>query len=623
MNSSDNIVESPAANLFEGFGLDARVLATVSELGFLEPTAIQAAAIPPLMQGRDVVARARTGTGKTAAFGLPLLEKVKNGERGVRVLVMTPTRELALQVTEALRSFATKLQVEMITVYGGAPYGAQLRALRSGVPVVVGTPGRMIDLLERGALDLSTVELVVLDEADEMLRMGFIDDVEKLLAAMPAKRQVGLFSATMPTAIRRVAEVYLKQPVNVEDASGGPSVAAIAQKYVTVPQRMKGEALLRLLRGEPRGTTIVFARTRAACGEAAEALSLAGFDVEALHGDMGQPQRERVVDLLRAKRLDMVVATDIAARGIDIDHITHVINFDLPTGHEVYTHRIGRTGRAGRTGIAISLVTPAEVRGFTQACQRSGAKLEEMYLPSDADIVARQRGMLGGELATALEAPEAAVAREWLAALTSETTSIEDLAAAALTLLAQERGLNLEATPSKMLPAWARSANAPAPTAPKIRPPRDARPDGFQRVDGPQRPAPLLDQDRPPELPTFELMIPIGRRHGLRPQDVVGALANELGIRGNEVGRIDIRDEHAIAGIPHSLGERLRKNPATIVMRGLDVLLDPNIGNRGAPPWAARPEPRRDEGPRDDRRGGFGTPHKPIRQPAPRFGRPR
>jgi ATP-dependent RNA helicase DeaD len=345
---------------FAAFALDERLRKAIGGLGFEKPTPVQAEAIPPLLEGRDVIGRARTGSGKTAAFGLPLLERVKDGG-GARALILAPTRELAIQVGNALRSFAKNIKgLQIATIYGGAPYPPQLKALRAGATIVVGTPGRVIDHLDRGTLNLSNLEFFVLDEADEMLRMGFIDDVEKLLAATPEERQIALFSATMPERIRGVAKKYLKNPHRVEVEGHGMTVDHISQQWIYVPYRFKMDAIVRLLRGVARGTTLVFARTKAACGDINDRLTREGFNIDALHGDLSQPARDQVMKRMRARRLRIVVATDVAARGLDVEHIEHVINFDIPDDAEIYVHRIGRTGRAGREGKAITFVTPRE-----------------------------------------------------------------------------------------------------------------------------------------------------------------------------------------------------------------------------------------------------------------------
>ncbi|MCA9567546.1 MAG: DEAD/DEAH box helicase, partial [Myxococcales bacterium] len=338
---------------FSALGLDERLIEALDALGFTAPTPIQAAAVPAVISGSDVVGRARTGSGKTAAFGLGVLQRLLTSEgKGVRALVLAPTRELALQVSEALDSFAAKVPFRTATVYGGAPYPPQIHALKTAT-VVVGTPGRLLDHLERGTLSLSDVQCVVLDEADEMLRMGFIDDVETLLAATPEGRQVVLFSATMPEAIQKIADKHQRDAVEIQVEDRDLMVGHIRQVFMRVPRRNRIDALVRVLRGTTRDATLVFARTRAECAEVADELARRGVPADALHGDLNQAARERVLARLRARRLDVVVATDVAARGLDVDHITHVVNLELPGDAETYVHRIGRTGRVGREGMAI------------------------------------------------------------------------------------------------------------------------------------------------------------------------------------------------------------------------------------------------------------------------------
>jgi ATP-dependent RNA helicase DeaD len=650
------------------------MLEVLTGLGFEQPTPIQAAAIPSLLEGRDVIGRARTGTGKTAAFGLPLIAAVppmKKRSGRPQALVLAPTRELALQVTEALKSFSAEA-LRIVTVYGGAPYGTQLRALRDGVEVVVGTPGRIIDLLERGSLVLSEIKLLVLDEADEMLKMGFIDDVERVLADTPEGRQVALFSATMPEPIRRVAERWLKTPVEAADAKG-VAVPEIAQRYVVVPSRNKREALLRVLQGEPRGAAIVFAQTKVQCAEIADDLQHSGFQAEALHGDLSQPARERVIQQLRDKRLDIVVATDIAARGIDIDHLTHIINVDLPKNLEVYTHRIGRTGRAGRKGTAITFVVPRDVGYFLQALGRQGAKLSELFLASEADLIARRRAALADELQAwvappyeeAPAAPEPAEARRWVGQLIASGWDLEDLATAALGMFAKERFISLDPNPDRGVPPWARQPGVdnrpkakPAHAERQAEPERPARAPAERPARAPaERPAhaePAADTRphkprRHPDATVLEaemagpgdsvesgakrraapegeawVILGVGRNEGVRPADIVGALANELGLPGTSIGRIDLRDQSTLVQVAPEFAERLGDGAWPISVRRIET--EVKVHDKPAPP--RRPAPahlrhatqappptrhhRPDDRPRDDRRP----------QDRPREGRP-
>lgn len=544
-----------APNDFAGLGLDPRLLEAVAELGFTEPTDVQAGTIPPLLKGRHVVGQARTGSGKTAAFGLALLDRLKDGGPN-RALVLAPTRELAVQVAQALRSFATKLDgVRIATIYGGADYRPQLKALADGPTVVVGTPGRVIDMLDRGALDLSAVEVMVLDEADEMLRMGFIDDVEKLIAATPDNRQVVLFSATMPPRIRAVADTYLTDPVAVAIERHGISVDHIEQRYMIVPQRFKPDALVRVLRAIARGTTLVFARTRAACAELSDRLVKDGFEVDALHGDLNQAARDRVMKGMRAQRLRIVIATDIAARGLDVEHIEHVVNYDLPDDLASYVHRIGRTGRAGRDGMAISLVTPRERRRIRELERRIRQRIEEMPAPTDLEIAGVEQDSLV-ESVTGTTPEDRKVAHRLLeSALEQSGLSAEELAAGALFALAEERGVSLH-EPDDGPPAWAR------------------------RPTGPKRDVPRGQRD-PNEV---ELRFPVGFRKGVRPGDLVGLLANEAQIPGPSIGRIDIQPFESFVALPREMAEHVLEVLPRAAVRGIDVPITLARNDRRPPP---------------------------------------
>jgi len=562
--------ETPETGSFADFGLDPAINAAVAALGFNAPTPIQARAIPTLMSGVDIVGRARTGSGKTAAFGLPLLHHLKDGGPLVKAVVLTPTRELALQVTGALRGFATGLPLRILTIYGGTGYGPQIRALKSGVSVVVATPGRLLDLMDKGVLDLSFVEILVLDEADEMLRMGFIDDVKRVFEATPEERQVALFSATMPKPMRAIARAYLKDPVEVQVESHGISVDHITQRHILVPQRNKLDALIRVLTGIERGTTLVFSRTRNGAATVADELTQLGMAADALHGDLAQSARERVLHRLRGGRLDVLVATDVASRGIDVEHITHVINLDLPPDTESYVHRIGRTGRAGRVGNAIAFVTPGERRRLRNLERDLKVHLTPMTAPSDADIARRERNRLGSTLtsvltpaataegaegaeAEAAEVPALTEERALLAALLEDSEhTIEDLAAAALRRLAEARGVTLGAIPKDAPPPWSRSE----------RKSQDRR----QQQGGPGGPG---GQDT--DNNAVELFFPIGRFHGVRPGDLVGALANEAGIPGREIGRVTIVDRKSFVGLTRPAAEHVVANLPILVVRGIEV----------------------------------------------------
>ena len=558
MDSSDEKNESSEG--FDSFALDERIIQAVANLGFTAATPIQTEAIPALLAGNNVIGGARTGSGKTAAFGLPLLHRVREGG-AARALVLCPTRELALQVTEALRSYAKKLPLRITCIYGGTSYEPQFRALRDGATVIVATPGRLLDHLDRGSLDLSGLELLVLDEADEMLKMGFIDDVNAVLEASPDNRQVALFSATLPAAIQNVIRAHVADPVRVQVESRALTVDHIEQFGVKVPQRRKMDALVRILMGEARGATLIFARTRRGCAEIADTLAKRGVAAEALHGDLNQSARERVIHRLRAGRLNVVVATDVAARGIDVEHITHVINYDLPIDREIYVHRIGRTGRAGRKGVAISLVTPAESRRVRFLEKDLKVRIEIMRVPSNVDIATRQRDNLLERL-KAVDLEDEAGVREWMTQLTAagEHTS-EDLAVAAIALLAREQGAKLKATSEVSEPDWQERAHTPKEAG------------HFQAVN------------------EVELFVATGSQWGVRAGDIVGAIANETGIEGRQIGRITILDRKSFVGLPRAIAEKIVADFDTLEIRGVPVRLS-----------LARP--RDNNGPPERRGGG-------------------
>ena len=561
------MTESDSANDFAGFGLDPRLVRAVERLGFETPTPIQREAMPPMLEGRDMIGRARTGSGKTAAFGLPLLDRLKDGGKHVRALVLTPTRELALQVTDALRSYANDLPVRIVTVYGGASYGPQLKALSRGVPLVVGTPGRVLDHLDRGTLDLSKLELLVLDEADEMLRMGFIEDVERVLDASPDERQIALFSASMPEPIRRVANTHLRDPLEVQVESRALTVEHIEQRWVRVPDRYKLEALVRILRVEPPGASLVFARTRAGCAEIADALAARGLSVDALHGDLNQAARERVLRRLRSGRLDLVIATDVAARGIDVEHLERVINFDIPTDVESYVHRIGRTGRAGRKGVAISFVTPREQRTLNWLEKRLKVKIAPMPVPSDADIQQAQLRWLEKTVRAAEPSP---VVHELVDRL-AEDSDPRELSRTLISLLAQAHALRLEEEPDTTPPPWSR----------------------------PPKKKPMPSGTRGDEV---ELFFPVGKRRGIRPADLVGALANEAGVPGDVIGKITVVPFKSFVALPREVAEHVLEGFDALSLRGEPVRVS-----------MARPRPPRegegDEAPSYKKRG-----KKPFRK---------
>ncbi len=610
---------------FADFEIDPRLIATVQELGFDEPTPIQAQAIPDLLRGHDIIGRARTGSGKTAAFGLPLLERVKEGSAGVQALVLTPTRELAVQVTKALSSYATKLPVRLVTLYGGVAYGPQLSALRKGVSVVVGTPGRVLDHMHKGTLDISKLEMLVLDEADEMLRMGFIDDVEEVLSQCPVDRQIALFSATLPPPIRTIANKYLNGPIEVQVEQRAHTTKHITQRWLVVPQAHKLDALSRVLADQPHGATLIFARTRAGCADTAAALSARGFAVDALHGDLNQSARELVLNRLRNGRLDTVVATDVAARGLDVEHLNHVVNLDLPTEPERYGHPTGPAGGAGRRGWAMSLVAPADRGRLGRFARMLDTPLVEFQVPSDLDIARRQQSFLLEEVERRLASPNSAPV-SYLADKLLNSASPHAAVSALIGVLAELRSIPVNTQASGSPPAWVRKsgpANKPgagyqgkkgetgkpwqnrrARPGENLGPGPRKRPVEQERRDGPKRatkrnasPAASrgekapVGQERPPMGSTdvaakrpkrkskpapgaapasseFELFLAMGSRRGVRPQDVVGALAGDLGIPGNVIGRIHVEESHTLVCVPKDVGKVLVEGDASVQLRG-------------------------------------------------------
>ncbi len=535
---------------FAELPLDRRLLSAVESLGYESPTPIQIEAIPHLVEGRDVVGGARTGSGKTAAFGLPMLHKVREGGGVPRGLILCPTRELAIQVTKSLQGYGKDLPIRMVTLYGGAHYRPQLDALRQGVDIVVGTPGRLIDHLDRGTLKLDALEMVVLDEADEMLRMGFIDDVEKILDATPDKRQVALFSATMPPPIRRIADRYLQDPVSVEVETRALSVDHIEQRGMIVPQGNKLDALVRLLQVMPGETHLIFTRTRLQAAETAGELSRRGIAADCMHGDLQQAARERVLSRFRAGRLQVVVATDVAARGLDVELIGHVINMEPPNDIESYVHRIGRTGRAGREGKATTLVTRRERFRLRKLEQALKVVIKPLRIPTDADIARRQIKALQEQLVAAEGVDPARVVVQEL--MDETELSAVEIAARALALLAQATDLRLDPGADEA-PDWAT-------------PPREGG-------------------------PSVEVFFGLGRNAGLRPGDIVGALGNECGIPGHLLGRISVFPNKTFVQMPEETAKDLLERYSRLEIRGNPVKLSlahPR-DNAGGPPPGRRP----------------------------------
>ena len=574
-------------NGFKTLGLPEKVIEAVKRVGFEQPSPIQAQTIPLLMKGRDVVGLAQTGTGKTAAFALPVLSQIDPDKRYPQALVLAPTRELALQVSDSFQSFADHIGgVSILPIYGGQAYGIQLSGLRRGAQVIVGTPGRVIDHLEKGSLDISNLSFLVLDEADEMLNMGFQEDVERILEDTPDSKQVALFSATMPNAIRRISRDYLNDPEEVTVKSETRTNTNITQRYLFTAHRNKLDAITRILEVTEFEAMIVFVRTKNETEELAEKLRARGFSAAAINGDIAQQQRERTVDQLRDGRLDILVATDVAARGLDVERISHVLNYDIPNDTESYVHRIGRTGRAGRSGEAILFVTPRERRMLRSIERVTNATIEEMDLPTVDEVNESRKAKFMDSITESLEATDLQIfktmVREYSAA---NNVPMDDIAAALATqALAGDEFLMKE-------------------------PPRDKRDrrdrDRFDRDDRRGRGRDRFDRDdrgdrgrgrRFDDSGNFDTYrLDVGKRQHVRPGAIVGALANEGGLNSKDFGRITIGGDFTLVELPKNLDQAV-----------LDRLVDTRISGQliniqrdhGAPP--------RDRGGRGRGRGGRG-----------------
>jgi len=542
---------------FEALGLDARLLAGLGELGYEEPTPIQREAIPPLLEGRDLVGQAATGTGKTAAFALPILHRLaaRAPERGLpAALVLVPTRELAMQVAEAIHRYGRALDVSVLPIYGGQSFAQQLRTLKRGVHVVVATPGRALDHINRGTLDLRHVDVVVLDEADEMLDMGFAEDLEAILGATPEARQTVLFSATMPQRISAIARRHLRDPAKVEIVRERLEKGAIPQVRQTayiVPRAHKLAALGRVLDMENPEAAIIFCRTRNAVDELLEKVSAHGYRAEAIHGGMTQEQRDRVMQKLRGGGTDLLIATDVAARGLDIQRLTHVINYDLPNAPEPYLHRVGRVGRAGREGVAITLAEPREHRLLKNIEQLTKRKIEVARVPTVADLRTRRLELVRASLRETLLAGELESYRVVVESLADEFDPM-DVAMAAVKLAQEavgpdESGEEIPDVPAHLEgpPRGRDTRGGTGARGGKSSAGRDKASEGGRAGKGGRsaRGGPGVSPGH------TRLWVGAGRNAGIRPQDLVGAITGEAGIRGGEVGAIEITDNFSIVEV--------------------------------------------------------------------------
>ncbi|TVQ67463.1 MAG: DEAD/DEAH box helicase [Oceanospirillales bacterium] len=524
---------------FGDLGLSAPILEALNDVGYETPSPIQAGTIPALLQGKDLLGQAQTGTGKTAAFALPLLQRLDPAKTHPQLLILAPTRELALQVATACEKYSKHLSgIRTLSIYGGQGYDEQLRGLRRGAHVVIGTPGRVMDHIRRGTLALDQLQTLVLDEADEMLRMGFIDDVEWILEHTPAQRQIALFSATMPPAIRRIADNYLSDPTIVKITSKTATASTIRQRVWTVRGMTKTMALTRLLELREHEGVLVFVRTKNATEEVAEQLIRAGFPAAALHGDIAQNQREKIVEKLKSGELDLVVATDVVARGLDVERITHVVNYDIPYDAESYIHRIGRTGRAGRSGDAILFVAPREQRLLQQIERTTRSPIETLELPTAKEINALRVTRLQVELEAAAKDIDLFLPLIKQFTEGSDLTA-EQIAAATLKLMYKKTPLFMDEREPSAAPAREkRSRNESTDRGDRgDRKPAARRSRGNDAVsEGMQR-----------------YWLGVGYQHGVKPGNIVGAIANEAGVESQYIGRIDISENFSTVDLPDSI----------------------------------------------------------------------
>jgi ATP-dependent RNA helicase DeaD len=637
-------MENPTPVTFRDLALSEPVLRALTDVGYESPSPIQAATIPVLLSGADMLGQAQTGTGKTAAFALPALSRIDLSKHEPQVLVLVPTRELALQVSEAFLRYAAHIKgFHVLPIYGGQSYQPQLNALRRGVHVVVGTPGRVIDHMNRGTLKLSGLSLLVLDEADEMLQMGFVDAVESILEQTPPQRQVALFSATMAAPIRRIAAKHLRSPVEVTIKSKTSTATNIRQRYWMVSGMHKLDALTRILEAEPFDGMLVFTRTKQSTVELAEKLEARGFAAAPLNGDIPQPQRERTVARLKAGQIDIVVATDVAARGLDVERIGHVVNYDVPYDTESYVHRIGRTGRAGRKGEAILFIAPRE-RNMLRAIERATRQvIEPMNLPTVDAVNSLRIAKFKQRVIETVSLAEAKALRPVLEQLEAETgLPLIDIAAAIATMAQGTTPLLLGAKgdrsgeASGALPS--RSAGPPEERAERPRsferPPVAERARAAERSHVAERPT-----ERPTERPSPEparpieraseaessaaeesprkprpkaggslmetFRIEVGSIHGIKPSNVVGAIANEAGIEGVHIGRVDIREDHSFVDLPEGMPKQIFKLLQKVLVAGRELRISKVSEKSPKPPKAStgtiRAIPRQGE-PRSERK---------------------
>ncbi|OOZ41533.1 ATP-dependent RNA helicase [Solemya pervernicosa gill symbiont] len=568
---------------FAQLALATPILKVIEEIGYETPSPIQAQSIPPLLDGNDLIGMAQTGTGKTAAFALPLLSRIDLSNKTPQLLVLTPTRELAIQVAEAIQTYARHLKdFHILPVYGGQGMDIQLRQLRRGVQVVVGTPGRVQDHLRRRTLVLDNLTGLVLDEADEMLRMGFIDDVEAILEHTPETRQIALFSATMPDQIRRIAKKYLKEPVEIKIKAKTATVSTITQRYWQVSGTHKLDALTRILEVEEFDAMIIFVRTKVATTELAEKLEARGYATSPLNGDMNQAMREKAVDRLKKGSLDIIVATDVAARGLDVQRISHVVNYDIPYDTEAYIHRIGRTGRAGRKGDAILFVAPRERRMLRSIERATGQEITSMQLPSRDDIASRRVDQFKQTITDTLESQDLGFFEEVIEGYQSEhNIGLSEIAAALSYLVQKER-----------------------PLLPKLQDTKPAREERSDRGRDYKEREPRRSRERSPvrerelEEGMIRYRIEVGHRHKVEPKNIVGAIANEAGIESQFIGQIAIHDDYSNVDLPDGMPKEIFKHLKKVWVCGqqLRISAPSEQGSSEKPKGYKKPKADKDRG---------------------------
>jgi ATP-dependent RNA helicase DeaD len=600
--SASQADKAPGPAAFRDLGLGEPLLQALAEVGYESPSPIQSATIPALLSGADLLGQAETGTGKTAAFALPALERLDLSGREPQVLVLVPTRELALQVAEAFQRYASHLKgFHVLPIYGGQSYQPQLNALRRGVHVVVGTPGRISDHLERGTLKLASIKLLVLDEADEMLRMGFLEAVEAILVKTPPNRQAALFSATLPAPIRRIAQKHLRSPVEVTIQSKTGTAANVRQRYWLVSGTHKLDALTRILETESFEGMLVFTRTKQATVELAEKLEARGFSAAPLNGDIPQAQRERTIARLKSGDVDIVVATDVAARGLDVDRVGHVVNYDAPYDPESYVHRVGRTGRAGRKGEAILFIAPRErnlLHGIERATRQ---RIEPMNLPTADAVNARRIAKFKARIVEAAALDASKRYRPILEQLEAETDlAAIDIAAALASLVQSSTPLLLAGAAESPRPELPHPASRAAsrPEAPRADTSRSApRPVASRPASSPPGPEPRPRRDdapRPDDAPrragrTETFRIEVGSVHEIKAGNIVGAIANEAGLDGAYIGRVDIREDHSFVELPEGMPREIFKTLKKTRLAGRELRITKvQRRDEGRPPAAAR-----------------------------------